>query len=118
MASIAAIVPSSRRPRQPTTESPTQVYRGTVDVEQQTKDDGGAYYNHCDICDVDRPRGALHCYDCGVCVMGLDHHCPVIGKCVGAKNIGNFQVLLGAVAANLVLITVLSIAAMVGGGRS
>ena len=36
---------------------------------------------------------------------------------MGAKNIGNFQVLLGAVAANLVLITVLSIAAMVGGRR-
>ena len=28
----------------------------------------------------------VHCYDCGICVCGYDHHCGVIGKCVGKFN--------------------------------
>ena len=31
----------------------------------------------CGRCHIDRPRDASHCYDCGVCVKKLDHHCPV-----------------------------------------
>ena len=27
-----------------------------------------------------------HCFECGVCVTNLDHHCDVIGKCVGKYN--------------------------------
>ena len=28
----------------------------------------------------------IHCDDCGICVCGYDHHCGVIGKCVGKYN--------------------------------
>ena len=27
-----------------------------------------------------------HCYECGVCVQKFDHHCGVVGKCVGKYN--------------------------------
>ncbi|KAH8078860.1 hypothetical protein JL720_9610 [Aureococcus anophagefferens] len=82
----------------------------------RTTDDGEPYFNRCEICDVDRPKGARHCYDCGVCVMDLDHHCPLIGKCVGAKTIDRFQLTLIAVTVNLALVSILSIAMILGGG--
>ena len=31
----------------------------------------------CGQCHVSRPVTAAHCYECGVCVDELDHHCPV-----------------------------------------
>lgn len=31
----------------------------------------------CGRCNFERPRTATHCYECGVCVDQLDHHCPV-----------------------------------------
>jgi hypothetical protein len=31
----------------------------------------------CGLCHIDRPRNAFHCHECGVCVLDLDHHCPV-----------------------------------------
>ena len=31
----------------------------------------------CGQCSIDRPVTAAHCYECGVCVDELDHHCPV-----------------------------------------
>lgn len=27
-----------------------------------------------------------HCFTCGVCICNYDHHCGVIGKCVGKYN--------------------------------
>ena len=42
----------------------------------------------CDVCNVlqlDSLR-IRHCYDCGVCIEGHDHHCPWMGKCIGKKN--------------------------------
>ena len=93
---------------------PGIVYRRAAAA--QTTDDGEPYFNRCEICDVDRPKGARHCYDCGVCVMDLDHHCPLIGKCVGAKTIDRFQLTLIAVTVNLALVSILSIAMILGGG--
>ena len=34
-------------------------------------------YMECGQCNVSRPTTAAHCYECGVCVDQLDHHCPV-----------------------------------------
>lgn len=41
----------------------------------------------CSRCELSRPVGASHCYDCEVCVTDLDHHCPWTGKCIGKKNV-------------------------------
>lgn len=45
----------------------------------------------CGNCDIQRPVTARHCIYCGVCVDGLDHHCPWSGKCIGKNNMVAFQ---------------------------
>jgi hypothetical protein len=42
----------------------------------------------CDICNILQLDGMniRHCFDCGVCIEGHDHHCPWMGKCIGKKN--------------------------------
>jgi len=48
----------------------------------------------CNICNIERPRTASHCYECGVCVDQLDHHCPWTGKCIARKNLRCFYLFL------------------------
>lgn len=31
----------------------------------------------CGTCGFKRPLSASHCYDCGLCIDEIDHHCPV-----------------------------------------
>lgn len=31
----------------------------------------------CGLCNILRPKRASHCFECGICVLELDHHCPV-----------------------------------------
>jgi hypothetical protein len=33
-----------------------------------------------------------HCWDCDVCIEGLDHHCPWTSKCIGKGNLVTFYV--------------------------
>lgn len=58
----------------------------------------------CGRCQLQRPRTATHCYECGVCVDQLDHHCPWTGKCIAKKNFYTFRVFLGFLMMHLVLI--------------
>ena len=48
--------------------------------------------NYCQFCDLYIPPecNARHCYDCGVCIRGHDHHCPWVGKCIGKGNMKYF----------------------------
>ena len=39
----------------------------------------------CSLCNDVKPPEAHHCSTCGVCVMGLDHHCIFINNCVGGN---------------------------------
>ncbi|CUF68066.1 zinc finger protein, putative [Bodo saltans] len=48
----------------------------------------------CKICNMRRPRRAAHCYSCGVCVLEHDHHCGVIGGCVGSRSLRWFTLYL------------------------
>lgn len=43
----------------------------------------------CGICNIQRPRTASHCFECGVCVENLDHHCPV--RSLLWKNFASFN---------------------------
>ena len=38
------------------------------------------------------PR-AHHCSTCQQCVLGFDHHCPVLGVCIGSGNLAAFAAL-------------------------
>lgn len=37
-----------------------------------------------------REHTIVHCYDCDRCCKDYDHHCPVLGNCIGKKNIWTF----------------------------
>ncbi|EPY36565.1 hypothetical protein AGDE_06854 [Angomonas deanei] len=48
----------------------------------------------CKVCLIRRPRRAAHCYDCNVCVLEHDHHCGVLGGCVGIRTLRFFTLFL------------------------
>lgn len=58
---------------------------GIIWIEKSDNDDQGKVEDveramnklECGICHIDRPRTASHCFECGMCVDKLDHHCPV-----------------------------------------
>jgi len=70
-----------------------------------------SYYDYCDRCKVNLPmdRSIGHCDVCDACIDGLDHHCPWVGGCIGAKNTKffvRFNVCWGLLLGQLVLIVV------------
>ena len=56
-------------------------------------------YKRCLYCDIwERvDMDITHCYDCGVCVEGYDHHCPWTGKCIGKNTIKYFYTFITSV---------------------
>ena len=44
---------------------------------------------YCKYCDFNYPyhKKLKHCTFCGICVIGIDHHCGVFGKCIARNNI-------------------------------
>lgn len=44
----------------------------------------------CGTCRIWRPPKAYHCSKCGFCINKHNHHCNVVGKCVGSGNVGAF----------------------------
>lgn len=46
---------------------------------------------YCDICSIFQPPRVAHCTTCDCCIVGLDHHCPWVGKCIGKGNMFFFK---------------------------
>ena len=49
----------------------------------------GIDFLKCKFCGIINET-TYHCEDCDVCIDGYDHHCGVIGKCIGGKNLVAF----------------------------
>ncbi|XP_076028498.1 uncharacterized protein LOC143017597 [Oratosquilla oratoria] len=61
--------------------------RRAEDVEAFVGEDG-----LCSVCEVEAgPFQTRHCKVCKVCVQQLDHHCFVLGICVGGRNYPYFM---------------------------
>lgn len=67
----------------------------TASTRHGTGPNGEQWTMECSICQLYRPPTAVHCYECGVCVDQLDHHCPWTGKCIAHKNLFTFKLFLG-----------------------
>ena len=65
-------------------------------------------YTACPVCNVLRSQGTQHCYDCGLCVLELDHHCPWSGHCIGKGNLQPFRHFLGFLLVHCVFTGVVS----------
>ncbi|CAI2374614.1 unnamed protein product [Moneuplotes crassus] len=50
-------------------------------------------YKHCGKCKMDQPPRAKHCDLCKRCVLRYDHHCVVLGNCIGLHNFKYFLLL-------------------------
>lgn len=51
----------------------------------------------CRVCLMRRPPRSAHCYTCGVCVLEHDHHCGIVGGCVGRRSLRWFTLYLVSV---------------------
>eukprot|EP00924_Labyrinthula_sp_SR-Ha-C_P008415 maker-scaffold_11-snap-gene-12.12-mRNA-1 protein AED:0.01 eAED:0.01 QI:135/1/1/1/0/0/2/973/218 len=60
----------------------------------------------CRYCNIFRPSGARHCYDCQACIAEHDHHCPWTGKCIGKNNMKSFQLFLFFLCIDLVFLLI------------
>lgn len=44
----------------------------------------------CDKCHLPKPERTHHCGRCNQCYFRFDHHCPVLGNCIGLYNMKAF----------------------------
>ena len=53
-----------------------------------SRENGSEFISHyCDICYTIDNDKVKHCGACRICIKGYDHHCVVLGNCIGEKNI-------------------------------
>ena len=59
-------------------------------------------YKFCPECKFyyDLNKNVNHCFDCGICIEGYDHHCPWVSKCIGTKNLYSFYCFMAGILFN------------------
>ena len=64
---------------------------------ENVRDGPRTYCCRCFLWRIDHlgtPVAAHHCSVCQKCVLGFDHHCPVLGTCIGSGNMLPFAALI------------------------
>ena len=72
-------------------------------------DTSGSPPRICPTCLVDRSVASMHCSRCDMCCVGLDHHCPFVGICVGRGNRRMFTIFCGTASVGCCLVSLLSL---------
>jgi hypothetical protein len=59
-------------------------------------------YKFCPECKFyyDLSKNVNHCFDCGICIEGYDHHCPWVSKCIGKNNLYSFYCFMTGILLN------------------
>ena len=59
-------------------------------------------YKFCPECKIyyDLNKKVNHCFDCGICIEGYDHHCPWVSKCIGKRNLYSFYCFMTGILLN------------------
>ena len=60
---------------------------GIIYSDKKSKENEKIYYHHCKFLYPCSNKKMEHCFTCEICVCKMDHHCGVIGKCVGKYNL-------------------------------
>jgi len=63
----------------------------------------------CKVCRIYRPPRSSHCRMCNRCVAVFDHHCSMLGTCIGKNNYKPFFWLLVAGSLKFLSVTVVTI---------
>ncbi|CAG9577299.1 conserved hypothetical protein [Leishmania major strain Friedlin] len=66
----------------------------------------------CSTCNMHRPVRAAHCYICGLCCYDHDHHCGVLGICVGRRRVEMFSMFVSVATMMCALPTMIIICAL------
>ena len=67
---------------------------------------------YCSLCEIliSKSRSTVvHCTHCNFCIEGYDHHCGVLGKCIGKKNIFFFYAYSALIVLDFIFIMVSSV---------
>lgn len=64
-----------------------RLLKGEVDVLASIE---GGRFVYCRTCGIFRPPLTSHCRICDVCVLNHDHHCTILGGCVGRRTLRFF----------------------------
>ncbi|KAG5499932.1 hypothetical protein GH5_04069 [Leishmania sp. Ghana 2012 LV757] len=68
----------------------------------------------CSTCNMHRPVRAAHCYICGLCCYDHDHHCGVLGICVGRRRVEMFSTFVSVATMACTMPTIVVICAVWG----